>query len=181
MKFALAPGALRPNDFIANVRKAIAAGLPRDVAVEALTIRAAEIAGVGDQLGSIEPGKIADLVVSDGPPLARQRAHSHGVRGRDRLRRRFPRPGRPQRSARRRGPAGDGGGEMAQVAGTWTMTVNGPQGAMTSTMTLTQTGDAIDGNDDLGVRQRGDLGRARERSDRVVDRRRSRWAASGRR
>jgi hypothetical protein len=26
------------------------------------------------------------------------------------------------------------------------MTVNGPQGAMTSTMTLTQTADAIDGN-----------------------------------
>src|SRR4029450_11790358 len=70
VKFALAPGALRPNDFIANVRKAIAAGLPREGAVEALTIRAAEIAGVGDQLGSIEQGKIADLVVSDGPPLA---------------------------------------------------------------------------------------------------------------
>ena len=35
---------------------------------------------------------------------------------------------------------------MAQVAGTWTMTVSGPQGAMTSTMTLTQTGDALDGN-----------------------------------
>ena len=56
LKFALAPGALRPNDFIANVRKAIAAGLPREVAVEALTIRAAEVAGVADQLGSIEPG-----------------------------------------------------------------------------------------------------------------------------
>src|SRR6476620_2784454 len=70
VKFALAPGALKPNDFIANVHKAIAAGLPREVAFDALAMRAAEIAGVADQLGSIEPGKIADLVVADGPPLA---------------------------------------------------------------------------------------------------------------
>ena len=35
---------------------------------------------------------------------------------------------------------------MAQVAGTWTMTVSGPQGPVTSTMTLTQTGETIDGS-----------------------------------
>ena len=51
------------------------------------------------------------------------------------------------RNGQRAGGGGRGaGGEMAQVAGTWTMTVNGPQGAMTSTMTVTQTADAIDGN-----------------------------------
>ena len=142
VKFALAPGALRPNDFVANVRKAIAAGLPREVAVEALTIRAAEIAGVGDQLGSIEAGKIADLVVSDGPPLAENaRIRTVFVDGIDYDV--IP----AARNAQRAGGGGRGaGGEMAQVAGTWTVTVNGPQGAMTSTMTMTQTADAIDGN-----------------------------------
>ena len=141
VKFALAPGALKPNDFIANVHKAIAAGLPRDVAVEALTIRAAEIAGVGDQLGSIEPGKIADLVVADGPPLGDStRIHTVFVDGID-----YDVIPSADRNGQR--AAGGGrGGEMAQVAGTWIMTVNGPQGAMTSTMTLTQTSDAIDGN-----------------------------------
>jgi len=141
VKFALAPGALKPNDFIANLRKAIAAGLPREVAVEALTIRAAEIAGVGDQLGSIEAGKIADLVVADGPPLGDStRIRTVFVDGIDYDV--VPPAGRSgQRAA-----GGARGGEMAQVAGTWIMTVNGPQGAMTSTMTLTQTSDAIDGN-----------------------------------
>ena len=143
VKFALAAGALRPNDFIANVRKAIAAGLPREVAVEALTIRAAEIAGVGDQLGSIETGKIADLVVSDGPPLAENaRIRTVFVDGID-----YDVIPAAARNAQRAGGGGRGaGGEMAQVAGTWTVTVNGPQGAMTSTMTMTQTADAIDGN-----------------------------------
>ena len=146
VKFALASGALKPNDFIANVRKAIAAGLPREVAVEALTIRAAEIAGVGDQLGSIEAGKIADLVVADGPPLGdNTRLRTVFVDGVD-----YDviptAAGRNGQRAAGAGGRGGAGGEMAQVAGTWTMTVNAPQGAMTSTMTLTQTNDAIDGN-----------------------------------
>jgi len=145
IKFALASGALRPNDFIANVHKAIAAGLPREAAVEALTIRAAEIAGVADQLGSIEQGKIADLVVSDGPPLAdNARIRTVFVDGVDYD---VTPPAPAGRAGQRAGSArgGAGGGETAQVAGTWTMTVNGPQGAMTSTLTMTQTGDALDG------------------------------------
>jgi hypothetical protein len=143
VRFALAPGALKPNDFMANVHKAIAAGLPRDVAVEALTIRAAEIAGVADQLGSIEPGKIADLVVADGPPLGdNTRIRTVFVDGIDYDV--VPASG-AGRTGQRAGGGRGAGGDMAQVAGTWTMTVNGPQGALTSTMTLTQTGDAIDG------------------------------------
>ena len=70
IRFALASGGLRPSEFVANVRKAIAAGLPRQAAVEALTIRAAEAAGVQEQLGSIEAGKIANLLVVRGDALA---------------------------------------------------------------------------------------------------------------
>jgi len=67
IRFALSSGgSLHSAEFLANVRKAIKAGLPRDVALEALTIRPAEIAGVAAQLGSIEPGKIANLVVTKG-------------------------------------------------------------------------------------------------------------------
>jgi imidazolonepropionase-like amidohydrolase len=69
IKFALASGGVAPNVFMDNVRKAIAAGLPRNVALEALTIRAAEAAGVEAQLGSIEAGKIANLIVMQGEPL----------------------------------------------------------------------------------------------------------------
>ena len=144
VRFALAPGALKPNDFMATVHKAIAAGLPREVAVEALTIRAAEIAGVADQLGSIETGKIADLVIADGPPLGdNTRIRTVFVDGIDYDV--VPAPGAGRTGQRAAGGGRGAGGEVAQVAGTWTMTVNGPQGATTSTMTITQTGDAIDG------------------------------------
>ena len=44
-------------------------GLPADAAMNALTIWPAEIFGVGDQLGSVEAGKIANLFIADGDPL----------------------------------------------------------------------------------------------------------------
>ena len=49
--------------------QAAAFGLPRDVALRALTINSAEILGVGDRLGSIEKGKLGDLILTDGDPL----------------------------------------------------------------------------------------------------------------
>lgn len=48
---------------------AVAYGLPYDEALKALTLNAAEIWGVADQIGSIEKGKSADLIVTDGDPL----------------------------------------------------------------------------------------------------------------
>ena len=47
------------------------AGLEPWQVLRSATSWSAEAIGVGDQLGSLEPGKIADLVVIDGDPLAR--------------------------------------------------------------------------------------------------------------
>ena len=44
-------------------------GLPKDVALKAITIFPAEIFGVADRIGSLEPGKIANVIVTDGDPL----------------------------------------------------------------------------------------------------------------
>lgn len=49
--------------------QAVAFGLPHDEALKALTINSAEILGVGDQIGSIEKGKVADLILADGDPM----------------------------------------------------------------------------------------------------------------
>ncbi len=57
----------RADAFHAQLRKAIAAGLPRDAAIDALTRRAAEIAGQGKKLGTIEQGKLGHLVVMTAP------------------------------------------------------------------------------------------------------------------
>jgi imidazolonepropionase-like amidohydrolase len=49
--------------------QAVAFGLPHDEALKALTINSAEILGAGESLGSIEKGKWADLILTDGDPL----------------------------------------------------------------------------------------------------------------
>ncbi len=48
---------------------AVAFGLPYARALRAVTLTPAEIWGVADELGSIEPGKRADLIVTNGDPL----------------------------------------------------------------------------------------------------------------
>ena len=55
-----------PAEALPAARRAVAQGLPADAALRALTLSAAEIFGVDDRLGSIETGKIANLIVTDG-------------------------------------------------------------------------------------------------------------------
>ena len=44
-------------------------GLPPDEALKAITLNAAEVWGLADKLGSLDPGKTANVVVSNGDPL----------------------------------------------------------------------------------------------------------------
>jgi imidazolonepropionase-like amidohydrolase len=53
-------------DLKKDLKKALDAGLSRADAVRALTLNVAEIYGVSDRLGSIDKGKIANLVVTKG-------------------------------------------------------------------------------------------------------------------
>jgi imidazolonepropionase-like amidohydrolase len=48
---------------------ATAFGLPHDEALKAITLNAAEVWGVADQLGSLDTGKTANVVVANGDPL----------------------------------------------------------------------------------------------------------------
>jgi imidazolonepropionase-like amidohydrolase len=57
----------QPKDVHGNLRRMIDAGLPQDAALAALTTNVAEILGVSNRLGTIEPGKIANLVLTTGP------------------------------------------------------------------------------------------------------------------
>lgn len=48
---------------------AVPFGLPHDVALDAVMKNGAEMLGLGDRLGTIEEGKVANLIVTDGDPL----------------------------------------------------------------------------------------------------------------
>ncbi len=52
-----------------HAASAVAFGLPEEAALKAITINAAKILGIDDIAGSIEPGKYANLMITDGNPL----------------------------------------------------------------------------------------------------------------
>lgn len=62
---------------------AAAYGLPRDEAIRAITLYPAQILGVADRVGSLEPGKDATLIVTNGDPLEIPTQVSHAyIQGR---------------------------------------------------------------------------------------------------
>ena len=65
--FALVSGSGKTGDFLPGIRKAIANGLSADDALRATTYSPARILGVDRQLGTLQAGKVANVVVSDKP------------------------------------------------------------------------------------------------------------------
>ncbi|HEX8720587.1 MAG TPA: amidohydrolase family protein [Pyrinomonadaceae bacterium] len=140
VRFAFQSGGMTTlTDFLSNASKAVDAGLPREEAVRALTLRPAEILGVSNQLGSIEVGKIANLTVTRGDLFARDRRITHlFIDG---------------RQIEVRAPAAPGGGPAAAAgaSGTWTLNValggsGNERQEMTATLTLQQQGDRLTGS-----------------------------------
>ncbi|HJU39052.1 MAG TPA: amidohydrolase family protein, partial [Tahibacter sp.] len=65
--FALTSSGLKKPEeqFWANLRKAVASGLDEDFALAALTVQPATMLGASDRLGTLEAGKLAQIVVAD--------------------------------------------------------------------------------------------------------------------
>jgi imidazolonepropionase-like amidohydrolase len=128
VKFAFyMEGAGSPKDALKNAKKAIDAGLPADAALRAFTLNAAQILGVGDRMGSIEVGKIANLVVADGNLFnEKTKVKMTFVDGR---RYEIHEPARPSEPP------------TIKLTGKWKLMVNAPQGAQEATADLTMTPD----------------------------------------
>jgi len=66
ISFALTSLGLSESSFVKNLQAAIKAGLSPEAALKALTIEPARILGLDRQLGTLEPGKIANLILTRG-------------------------------------------------------------------------------------------------------------------
>ena len=128
VKFAFtSEGISSPADIVKAVKKSVEAGLAPDAAVRALTLSPAEIFGVADRTGSIEKGKIANLVVTDGDLFAEKtKIKMIFVDGK---RFEIREPDRPKDS-----PKGD-------MTGKWKLKYTTPEGDEESTVDLTMSTD----------------------------------------
>jgi len=128
VKFAFYSGGIAtPKDILKAAKKSIDAGLAPDAAVRALTLTPAEIFGVADRLGSIEKGKIANLVVTDGDLFDEKTKVKYIFVDGQKFDIREPeKPKDP--------PKGD-------LTGKWKLAYTTPEGAEESTLDLTMASD----------------------------------------
>ena len=139
VKFAFTSGTLRPQDFIANVQKAVENGLSKEDALRALTQNAAEILGAGDQLGTLEVGKIANLIVTSGDLTAKDTKVRYVFIDGSEIELK-----KPEAAPTRAG--GRGPGPAANVSGDWDLEVSSPQGQIRVSLSLKVEGATVTGS-----------------------------------
>ncbi|NNE98731.1 MAG: amidohydrolase family protein [Pyrinomonadaceae bacterium] len=141
VKFAFQSGGIKNiKDYFANAEEATKNGLSKADAIRAMTLDAAEILGVDSQLGSIENGKIANLVVIKGDIFSKDRQVTHVfVDGK------LFEQKKPSKKKAAAKSTGGGTAKTAQVGGTWNLTIEPPGQSIAATLVLNQQGSTLSG------------------------------------
>ncbi len=74
-------GLKKKTNFLKNIRKTVKHGLPKEEALRALTQNPAEFLNVGDQVGTLEAGKIANLLIVKGDLFESGEIYENWIRG----------------------------------------------------------------------------------------------------
>ena len=120
-----------PKAFAEGIQKAIEAGLPKEKAIEALTKTPAVFFGLDRALGTIEPGKIANVVLSEGELLVKETKVRYAFVDGKKFELKEAKPG-------------EGEKPTVNIAGKWELSVEGQMG-MTLTIDFSQEEAALSG------------------------------------
>ena len=134
VKFGFTSISAKPKDIPANLRRMIAAGLSEEVALASLTTLPAEFFGLSDRLGTIDNGKIANLVISD-KPYFHEKANVRYVFVDGQL---FKMEIKETRK-------GDPNAKV-ELAGSWTITTETQQGKSETILSIRKEGEGYAGN-----------------------------------
>ncbi len=125
LQFGFTSREASPSDVRENLRTMIAQGLPEKTALAALTTRPASSLGLSARLGTVEAGKIANLVVTNGNYFAEDTKVQHVFVD-----------GQLYDYSTDASEEGDVSGDVSKVTGTWEYTLETPRGDRTGTLTL---------------------------------------------
>ena len=133
LTFALtSQGLKKPEDIPKNVQKAVKAGLPKEEALKAMTIIPAKFLGVSSFLGSLEPGKIANIILTSGEIFdEKTRVERVFVDG---IAFEIKKPAKGEKPTK------------VNIAGKWSATVSSPMGELETILEIEQDGNEISGS-----------------------------------
>jgi imidazolonepropionase-like amidohydrolase len=120
-------------DVRVNLRRMIKEGLTEDQALAALTTNGAQLLGLSDRLGTIDNGKIANVVITD-KPYFHEKANVRYV---------FV-DGLMYKYDPKETPKADAG--KFDIVGTWTVSTNTPDGKTEETLTIKKEGKDFTGS-----------------------------------
>lgn len=135
LTFGFATMDVKPDDILSNVRTMVENGLPEDAALAALTTNTASILGVSSSLGTIDAGKIANLVVTTGPLFEEE----------SKVRFVFVDGQKFEMEVKEKKNASGDGSETANPAGVWAYSIETPQGSVGGVITVESSGNDLSG------------------------------------
>lgn len=121
------------KDIRKNICEIIEAGLSEDAALAALTIDGARLLGLERSLGTVEAGKIANLVVTEGRYFGDGTVRYVFVEG------------RKFEGEEEEGEEEEGESALLAVAGTWNLEIDSPDGPVEAVIELSVSDDEIEG------------------------------------
>ncbi len=124
----------KPEKLLENVRKTVEHGLPKDEALKALTVNPAKIFGVEEELGTIEEGKIANIIVCDKEIFDKKcKMRYVFVDGKKIEIVKKPEKKKKEETAK------------VDVSGEWDVEIETPDGIMSATLIINQSGNEFSG------------------------------------
>jgi hypothetical protein len=134
LQFGFTTREATPGDVRENLRTMIDQGLSEQAALAALTTRPASFLGLSKRLGTVEEGKIANLVVTDGSYFAEDTKVTHVFVD-----------GQLYDYTSDDSEQGEVSGDVSKVLGTWSYTLETPRGERTGTITIEGDQSGLEG------------------------------------
>ena len=130
LSFGFSTGGASPSDLLTNVRKMVDEGLSETAALAALTTTPAQILGLTSSMGTVEVGKMGNLVVTKGSIFDEDGEIQYVFVD-----------GRKYDVEPPKKSSGGGGESGANPVGTWSLTISSPDGEIAGTLTISGSDD----------------------------------------
>ncbi len=132
--FGFSTMSAKTKDIPANLRRMITAGLTEDAALAALTTTPAQLLGLSDRMGTIDNGKMANLVITE-KSYFNEKAKVKYV---------FV-DGVMYKLEEKKEPKKEEGDTKTSIKGSWSYSTDSPQGTVTGKITLNEDGGVYSG------------------------------------
>ncbi len=139
IKFGFSTIDIRANDVKKNLIRIIENGLSEDQALAALTTDAADLLGISDVAGTVEEGKLGNIIVSKGSYFDKDSQLKYVFVDGEKFEFEIK-----EKKANTNTTAGDASA-FSDVIGVWNYSFTTPQGEQSGTMTITQDGGVLTG------------------------------------